>query len=61
MKLLRKSTAVGVIAVAFGTAPVAQADTICSPSWGSGIPQVCITVPLQTQQQAPPFASQNRP
>jgi spermidine/putrescine-binding protein len=56
MKPLRKGTALAIVILALAmagttTGATAQGDTICSPSWGSGIPQICVGVPVQAEQQ----------
>ncbi len=65
MNALRKAIACTIVAAALGTAPAAQADVICSPSWGHGLPQICVDVPAANvaaramdHPTPPPFAAQ---
>ena len=61
MKVHRTSIALGAAALALATAaPAGAGPVICSPSWGSGsIPQICVTVPLSAQENAPPFGAEH--
>jgi hypothetical protein len=60
IKRIRTVAAFGLLFIAFGATPSAQADIVCSPAWGHGLPQVCVDIPVQAQS-APAFVADGPP